>query len=174
MEDSHRESISSIRRQKEILGKHQLTSMERTNQLVNWLPITDNPHLMFRNDPPYLSQAAMDSNPDASLNSCLAYFGGDKSMEMGNLGKIHNIVQDGCLLNEFNRNSCLGLLVSEQFPYAPYGLPALPDDDKLKHELEMDLQNHHVDYQIPSLFMYHGNSFDQATTQAMLGGEATS
>ncbi|KAI4329629.1 hypothetical protein MLD38_027996 [Melastoma candidum] len=204
MEDSLRESISSIHQQKETLGKHQLPSLERTNQFesgmplsylmaglpevqpVNWLPMTDNQHLMFQNDPPYLSQATMDSNPDSSLHSCLAYFGGDKSLEMGNSGQIHNIVQDSCLLNELNRNGCLTLHVGEQFPYSPYGTPAFPDDDKLKHELEMDLQNHHVDYQIPStvdlsrpfygnehhswtpaepssygLSMYHGNSFDE-------------
>ncbi|KAI4340109.1 hypothetical protein MLD38_024978 [Melastoma candidum] len=213
MEDSLRESINNIRQQKESVGKHQLISLERSNpfengmpssyimaglpesQPINWLPMTDNQHLMFPNESHYLPQGTLDSNTDASLQNCLVFLGGDKPMDMGNLGQTHNLVQDGCVLNELNTNGCvlnelntngcLSLQVGEQFSFAPYGTLALPDEKKPKHDMLMDMQGHHVDYQLPgaidlsrplydnghhtwpsepspySIAMYNGNSFDQ-------------
>ncbi|KAI4303789.1 hypothetical protein MLD38_039382 [Melastoma candidum] len=203
MEDSLRESINNIRQQKESVGKHHPISLERSDpfenrmpssyvmaglpesQPINWLPMTDSQHLMFQNESHYLPQGTIDSNTDASLQSCLVYLGGDKPMDMANLGQMHSLVQDGCVLNELNTNGCLSLQMGEQFPFAPYGTIALPDEKKSKHEMLMDMQGHHVDYQLPgaidllrplydnghhtwpsepspySIAMYNGNSFDQ-------------
>ncbi|KAF8037333.1 hypothetical protein BT93_B0294 [Corymbia citriodora subsp. variegata] len=168
MEDSLRASINHIQQHKENVGKHQTMSLERTNQFENamplpfimggmpeaqplsWLPINENQHLLFQNEPHYLPEGPMDGSTDVSLPGCSTYFGVDKHPEIGNLGQVQNMVQEGCILNELNRNACLSLQVGEQYPYAPYGNLTLPEEKKMKQEMAMNFQGHHVDYQVAS------------------------
>ncbi|XP_031406742.1 agamous-like MADS-box protein AGL65 [Punica granatum] len=167
MEDSLRESIGQLRRHKENIGKHQLMSLERTNQYENgmqlpfvmpgmqevqplsWLPINENHHLMFQSDPNFLSHGAIASSSDASLPGCSAYYsGGDKQAEIGHMGQVDNLVQDGCVLNDLNGNSCLRLQVGDQYQYPHYAGLNLADDKKIKHEMEMNIRGHPVEYQV--------------------------
>lgn len=92
---------------------------------------------------------AIASSSDASLPSCSAYFGGgDRQAEMGNMGQVDNLAQEGCILNDLNGNSCLPLQDGEQYQYPQYASLNFPEDKKIKHDMEMSLQGHPLDYQV--------------------------
>ncbi|KAK4804774.1 hypothetical protein SAY86_004591 [Trapa natans] len=167
MEESLRDSISRLHQHKDNIGKHQLVSLEHANQYDNgislpfmipgmqeaqplpWLPFSENQQLMFQNDSNFLAHGAIASSSDASLPSCSAYFGGgDRQAEMGNIGQVDNMLQEGCVMNDLHGNSFLHLQEGEQFQYPHYAGLSYPDNKRMKLEMGMNLQGHPVDYQI--------------------------
>ncbi|KAK4750751.1 hypothetical protein SAY87_004233 [Trapa incisa] len=165
MEDSLQESIRQLCQHKENIKKQQFLSLDHTDLYENgmllpflmhgiqephpspWLPVNDNQHLMFQGYSNFLSHGTIASSSDASIPGCSAYFSGrDKQAEIGYLGQVDNLVQEGCVLNE--GSSCPSQQVGEQYQYEQYNAFNFPDDMKNKHVMEMNLGGHPVEYQV--------------------------
>nr|CAN79983.1 hypothetical protein VITISV_038034 [Vitis vinifera] len=170
MEDSLRESLNRIRVHKENFGKHQLMSLECASQFQNgmhlplimdgvqeaqplsWLPNNENQHLILPEEPSYLPQRDMECSADASIPGYSGYYSTGKQTEIGNSGQVDEQGQEGSALNQLSGNSNLRLQLSEQYLYSPFGNMNLPDEKKLKPEMEMNLQGNPVDYQVNGNF----------------------
>ncbi|XP_034711120.1 agamous-like MADS-box protein AGL65 isoform X1 [Vitis riparia] len=170
MEDSLRESLNRIHVHKENYGKHQLMSLECASQFQNgmhlplimdgvqeaqplsWLPNNENQHLILPEEPSYLPQRDMECSADASIPGYSGYYSTGKQTEIGNSGQVDEQGQEGAALNQLGGNSNLRLQLSEQYLYSPFGNLNLPDEKKLKPEMEMNLQGNPVDYQVNGNF----------------------
>ncbi|XP_075660930.1 agamous-like MADS-box protein AGL65 [Castanea sativa] len=170
MEDSLRESIQQIRLQKENFGKHQLTSLECATQFQNgmplpilmngvhdaqslsWLSNNDNQHMLFPHEPNFLPQRDVECSSDVSLPGYSGYFSTEKKDVVGNTIQLAHMGSGGGTLDELSRNTCLSMQLGEQYAYPSYGSSNLLDDNKLKPQMEMNLQVNPLDYQINSNF----------------------
>ncbi|XVF09048.1 hypothetical protein REPUB_Repub07fG0057500 [Reevesia pubescens] len=166
MEDSLRESIERIRIHKKNYGKHHLMSLECTNQFQNgiplpmmiggvqeaqpitWLPNDDNQHMLLHNEPNFLSNQDTECSADGSLAGYSGFFVSGKQTEISSSGQVDNAVQESNALNELGSNACLNLQLGEQYLYPPYSALNLQDDDKLKPEMEGNLQGNPAVYQV--------------------------
>ncbi|KAL5722862.1 hypothetical protein ACHQM5_006329 [Ranunculus cassubicifolius] len=166
MEESLKESLNRIRIHKENFGKQQMMPLECTNQFLNgmhlplgmggeqqqsqslsWIPNNDTQHLMLAEDPNLLHQREMECSPDAPVSGYSGYFGTGKQTE------INGSAQNGGALHELNRNACLRLQLSAQYPYQPYGLNFLLDKSMKPDSTKMNLQEQtNLDYQVASTF----------------------
>ncbi|KAK6925022.1 Transcription factor, MADS-box, partial [Dillenia turbinata] len=164
MEDSLRESLNRIRLHKENLEKHQLMSLDCSNQFQNsmhlplmmgstqeaqpltWISHTDTQPIMLPEEPNFLPQREIDCTTDAMLPSFSSYFG------TGMKGDTDSSGQDANTLDDLAGSACLRLQLSEQYPYNPYCSLNLPDDKKLKSDMEMNMQQNPLNYQVNGKF----------------------
>ncbi|XVF11903.1 hypothetical protein REPUB_Repub08aG0068100 [Reevesia pubescens] len=210
MEDSLTESIERIRIHKENYEKHHLMSLECTSQFQNeiplpmmvggvqeaqpvtWLPNNNNQHIFLHNEPNFLPNRDTECSADGSLAGYSGFFISGKQTEIGNSGQVDNAVQESNALNELQSNACLNLQLGEQYLYPPYSALNLQDDEKLKSEMEGNLQGNPAVYQVISNFeiprpmynnehqawisssgpcgiaMFDGNSYHQQTKSTFL------
>ncbi|KAJ0105187.1 hypothetical protein Patl1_18776 [Pistacia atlantica] len=168
MEDSLRESINSISLHKENFGKRQLMPLDFTNQNgmhlplmmsgvqesqpLSWLPNTDSQHLLVQNEPNFLPGSDMGCSEDGSIPGYSSFLGNGKEIEVGNSVQADNMGHGGGALNELSTSACLSLQLGEQYSYPPYSSLDMPDDKKLKREMEMNLEGHPAVYQVNSNF----------------------
>ncbi|KAI4335983.1 hypothetical protein L6164_014567 [Bauhinia variegata] len=171
MEDLLRESINRVHQQKENLGKHQLMSLECTNQLqdgmalplmmaglqesqpLSWLLNSDNHHLILPNDTKFLQfsdnhNRDAECSTDVSLPGYSGYIGSSKQLEVGSSPQVATLGQGGPALNELNGTACLNVQQEQQFAYPP----PPPDDEKMKHHPVMNDKTNPVDYQVNGSF----------------------
>ncbi|RVW12033.1 Agamous-like MADS-box protein AGL65 [Vitis vinifera] len=94
----------------------------------------------------------MECSADASIPGYSGYYSTGKQTEIGNSGQVDEQGQEGSALNQLSGNSNLRLQLSEQYLYSPFGNLNLPDEKKLKPEMEMNLQGNPVDYQVNGNF----------------------
>lgn len=124
--------------------------------------VQDNNHVMsILIFPPTLNGMAFDScsfvrrdmecGADASIPGYSGYYNTCKQ-EIGNSGQGDDQGQEGAALNQLSGTSNLRLQLSEQYLYSPYANLNLPDEKKLKTEMEMNLQGNPVDYQVNANF----------------------
>lgn len=73
-------------------------------------------------------------------------------MEVGNMVQVANMSSGGGTLDELTRTACSSVQLGEQYVYPLYGSSNLPDDKKLKLEMEMSAQANPLDYQFNSNF----------------------
>ncbi|XVE56910.1 hypothetical protein DITRI_Ditri04bG0048800 [Diplodiscus trichospermus] len=179
MEDSLRESIERIRVHKENYGKHHLMSLECTSQFQNgipfpmmiggvqevqpipWLPNNENQHMLLHNEPNFLPHQDTECSANGSLVGYSGFFVSGKQAEIGSSGQVDNAVHGSNALNELGSNGCLSIELSEQYLYPPYSASNLQDDEKLKPEMEVNLQGNPGVFQDISSFeiprpMYNG------------------
>ncbi|KAJ7978440.1 Agamous-like MADS-box protein [Quillaja saponaria] len=175
MEDSLRKSIDRVCLHKESLGKHQILSLDCSNQLqegmhlplmmgglqeaqpLSWLLNNDSQHLMLSNEPKFLPYSNTpnrdpECSTDISLPGYSDYFGSGKQLDVGNSGQVTNMGQGGNTLNELSGCSCLSLQLGEQFAYPPFSNPTLPNDEKLKPQMEMNFKANPIDYDANSSY----------------------
>lgn len=116
----------------------------------------------------------MGCSEDGPIPSYSSFLGNGKDMEAGNSGKADNMVLGGDPLNELSTGACLSLQLGEQFSYPPYGSLNMPDDKKLKPEMEMNLQGNPAVYQVSSNFefprpVYGNEQHDWASASGSCG-----
>ncbi|GMI95261.1 AGAMOUS-like 65 [Hibiscus trionum] len=161
MEDSLRESIERVRIHKENFGKHHLMSLECTNQFQNripfpvmisgvqeaqpvmWLPSNENQHMLMHNEPNFLSHQDAECSTD-SLAGYSGFFGSSKQTEISCSGQVDNAIQERNGLNELGNDACLNLEAGEQYFYQQYSASNFQDDEKLKTDMEVNLQRNPV------------------------------
>ncbi|GMY15606.1 agamous-like MADS-box protein AGL65 isoform X2 [Fagus crenata] len=171
MEDLLRESVHRIRLHKENFGKHQVTSLECTTQFQNgmslpmimssvqeaqslsWLPNDDNQHMIFPNEPNFLPYRDVECSSDVSFPGYSGYFNTEKREEAGNNVQVADMGSRGGTFEELSSNACLSMQLGEQYAYPPYGSSNLLDNNKLKPEMEINLQVNPGDYQVNSDFV---------------------
>ncbi|TYI72656.1 hypothetical protein E1A91_D07G075900v1 [Gossypium mustelinum] len=168
MEDSLRESIERVRIHKENFGKHHLMSLECCNQNriplsvmigavqeaqpVMWLPNNENHHTLLHNELNFLPHRDAECSTDCSLAGYSGFFGSGKQTEISSSGQVDNVVQECNALNELGSNACLNLEPGEQYFYQPYSASNYQDDEKLKTEMDVNLQGNPVVNQVISNF----------------------
>ncbi|XP_054820258.1 agamous-like MADS-box protein AGL65 isoform X2 [Prosopis cineraria] len=171
MEDLLRELINRVCLRKENLGKHQLMSLDCTNQLqegitlplmmaslqeaqpLAWLLNNDNSQLILPSEPKFIPFSDnLNRDAECSINVSLPSYSGYIStakLEVGNSPHVATLGQgSGGTLNEFNEGACLSTQRCEQFSYPP---PL--DSEEQKHHPTMNGRPSPVDYQV-------NNSFD--------------
>ncbi|XP_022738272.1 agamous-like MADS-box protein AGL65 isoform X3 [Durio zibethinus] len=171
MEDSLRESIERIRIHKGNFGKHHLMSLECANQVfqngipmpimiggvqeaqpITWLPNNENQQMLLHNEPKFLPHRDTECSVNGSLACSSGYFGSGKQTEIGNSGQVDNVVQENNALNELGSNAWMNLQLGEQYLYPPYVASNLLDNEKLRPEMEVNLQENPAIYQVISNF----------------------
>ncbi|XP_022728029.1 agamous-like MADS-box protein AGL65 isoform X2 [Durio zibethinus] len=210
MEDSLRESIECIRIHKENYGKHHLMSLECNSQFQNgiplpmmiggtqeaqpvtWLPNNENQHMLLHNEPNFLPHQDTECSADGSLAGYSGFFVSGKQTEIGSSGQVDNVVQESNALNELGSNACLSVELGEQYFYPPYSASNLQDNEKLRPEMEANLQGNPAvfqvinNFEIPrpmynsghqawvsssgpcSIAMFDGNSYQQQTDSTFM------
>lgn len=73
-------------------------------------------------------------------------------MEAGSSGQVDNAVQESNALNELGSTACLNLELGDQYLYPPYSASNLQGDEKLKPEMEVNLQGNPSVFQVISNF----------------------
>ncbi|XP_040988947.1 agamous-like MADS-box protein AGL65 [Juglans microcarpa x Juglans regia] len=145
IEDLLRESVNRLRLHKENLGQHQLTSLESTiqsgmrlsqimsgvqeAQSLSWLPNYDNRLMMLPNEPNFLPHR-----------------------QDGDTVQVANMGSGGDGSEELSRTACSSLQLGEQCACPVYDHSNLSDNKKLRPEMEINLQENPVDYQVNSNF----------------------
>ncbi|KAK8618149.1 hypothetical protein V6N13_116019 [Hibiscus sabdariffa] len=162
MEDSLRESIERVRMHKENFGKQEyfqnsiplsvMISGVQEAQPVMWLPSNENQHMLMHNEPNFLSHRDAECSTDCSLTGYSGFFGSSKQTEISSPGQVDNAVQDCNALNELRSNACLNLEPSEQYFYQQYSASNFQDDEKLKTDMEVNLQGNPAVNQVISNF----------------------
>ncbi|XP_039030594.1 agamous-like MADS-box protein AGL65 [Hibiscus syriacus] len=170
MEDTLRESIERVRIHKENFGKHHLMSFECTNQFqmripspvmisevqeaqpVMWLPSNENQHMLMHNVPNLLSHRDAECSTDCSLAGYSGFFGSGKQTEISSSGQVDNVVHECNGLNELGNNACLNLEAGEQYFYQQFSASNFQDDEKLKTDMEANLQGNPTVNQVISNF----------------------
>ena len=94
----------------------------------------------------------MECSADASIPGYSGYYSTGKQAEISSSGQVDDQGQEGASLNQLSGNSNLRLQLSEQYLYSPYGNLNLPDEKKLKPEMEMNLQGNPMGYQVNGNF----------------------
>ena len=94
----------------------------------------------------------MDCSEDATIPGYSGFLGTGKEIEVGNSGQADNMGQGGGNFNELSNSACLSLQLGEQYSYTLYNSLNLPDDKKLKPDVEMNLQGSPAVYQVNSNF----------------------
>ncbi|XVE54776.1 hypothetical protein DITRI_Ditri03aG0109200 [Diplodiscus trichospermus] len=170
MEDSLRESIERIQIHKENYGKHHLMSVECTSQFqsgmplpmmigglhearpISWLANNENHHMLLHNEPNFLPDRDTKCSADGSLVGYSGFFvsGKQTKAEMASPGQVDNAVRESKALNELESNACFNLEPGEQYFYAPYSASNMQDREKLKPEMEVNLQENPGVYQVIS------------------------
>ncbi|KAL4325751.1 hypothetical protein GQ457_11G025540 [Hibiscus cannabinus] len=162
MEDSVRESIERVRMHKENFGKQEyfqnsiplsvMISGVQEAQPVMWLPSNENQHMLMHNEPNFLSHRDAECSTDCSLTGYSGFFGSSKQTEISSPGQVDNAVQDCNALNELGSNACLNLEPSEQYFYQQYSASNFQDGEKLKTDMEVNLQGNPAVNQVISNF----------------------
>ncbi|KAE8678514.1 AGAMOUS-like 65, putative isoform 2 [Hibiscus syriacus] len=170
MEDSLRESIERVRIHKENFGKHHLVSLECTDQFqiripspvmisevqeaqpVMWLPSNENQHMLMHNVPNFLSHRDAECSTDCSLAGYSGFFGSGKQTEISSSGQVDNVIHECNGLNELGNNAFLNLEAGEQYFYQQFSASNFQDDEKLKNDIEVNLQGNPTVNQVISNF----------------------
>ncbi|XP_048443639.1 agamous-like MADS-box protein AGL65 isoform X2 [Pyrus x bretschneideri] len=134
-------------------------------QPITWLFNGNNQHMIFPNEPNYLPHRGLECSTNATVPHYTSYFGTgtstspstSKQSEVGDpvqldpMGQISNM-EGGGGLNEFDINACLSTEPGKHYAYPSYCSSYVPDDQKLKHEMEKNVPANPVDYQLSSNF----------------------
>lgn len=94
----------------------------------------------------------MEGSTSTSLPGCSGYYDPGKHSEIGNLGPVDNMGQDGGALCNLSSNTCLSVQLDEQFSYHPFSSLNLPEVKKMKPEMQMNSQGDHSVYQVNGNF----------------------
>ncbi|MBA0674268.1 hypothetical protein Goari_015876, partial [Gossypium aridum] len=120
-------------------------------QPVMWLPNNENHHMLLHNEPNFLPHRDAECSTDCSLAGYSGFFGSGKQTEISSSGQVDNVVQECNAFNELGSNACLNLEPGEQYFYQPYSASNY-QDEKLKTEMEVNLQGNPVVNQVISNF----------------------
>uniref|UniRef100_A0AAU7LJL7 MADS90 n=1 Tax=Hippophae rhamnoides TaxID=193516 RepID=A0AAU7LJL7_9ROSA len=165
MENSLRESLNEIQRQKENAQKQHLMSLECTDQFHNgihmpyrmgteqhvqqlpWISNNDSQLMVLPKDLSLLSQQEVECSGSSSFGSYSGYFSTGKNSDMS------NSVQENGILNELSKTVPMRLQLGGQFPYLPYNLNVLTDA-KFQPPVELSPAENPLDYHINGNFEF--------------------
>uniref|UniRef100_A0AAU7LJE1 MADS46 n=1 Tax=Hippophae rhamnoides TaxID=193516 RepID=A0AAU7LJE1_9ROSA len=176
MENSLRESLNGIGRQKDNLQKQQLMSLECASQFQNgirvpfrmgaeqhlqplsWISNNDSQRIILPEDPNLLPQQDMEGSGSSSFGSHSGYFSMGKTSEMSNSGQENGIV------NELSKSlpmslHPMSLQLGGQIPYLPYNLNVLTDV-KFQPPVELNPAENLLDYHANENFEFQRPGYD--------------